>query len=497
MFRPLHGPALALGALVLVPMLSARPVAPVAPSDGRKTASDSQISGPASTAADQQDLAVTIYNSGVALVRDVRQLALPGGAFDLRLADIAATVNPATVHLRSLTDPSRLAIVEQNYQYDLLNPSKLLQKYVGREVRLVRRRTENGATRDEEVTATLLAFNEGPVWRIGDEIVTGLHADEYRFPQIPENLHSRPTLVMTLDNSGPARHQVETSYLANAMSWTADYVLTVGRDDRAADLDGWVTVTNNSGTSFKRASMQLVAGDLHRVHDGRALDAVVESVGAARAEAKQFRQEAFSEYHLYSLGRKTSVLDKETKQIAFLSGTGVPVAKRFVVEGQQFYYRNRHHPGSPLTDQVKVFYTFRNAARDGLGEPLPAGVVRVYQADAGGGVHLVGEDRIGHTPTDEELTLQIGTAFDVVCERKQTDFVKIADGVYELAFQITLRNRKKTPIAVDVNEPIAGDWRMLQSSHTATKTDAWAARFTVPVPAGGTSELTYRVRVRW
>jgi hypothetical protein len=395
-----------------------------------------------------------------------------------------------------LTDPSRLAIVEQNYQYDLLNPSKLLHKYVGREVRLVRRRIENGATRDEEVTATLLAFNEGPVWKIGDEIVTGLHADEYRFPQIPENLHSRPTLVMTLDNSGPARHQIETSYLAGAMSWTSDYVLTVGRDDRAADLDGWVTVTNNSGTSFKRASMNLVAGELHRVHDRVAL-AAPETAIAGRAEQKQFREEAFSEYHLYSLGRRTSVLDKETKQIAFLSGTGVPVAKRFVVHGQQVYYRNRQHPGSPLKDQVKVFYTFRNAARDGLGEPLPAGVIRVYQADGGGGVHFVGEDRIGHTPVDEELTLQIGTAFDVVCERKQTDFAKIAEGVYELAFQITLRNRKKTPITVEVNEPIAGDWRILQASHTATKTDAWAARFTVPVPAGGTSELTYRVRVRW
>lgn len=456
-----------------------------------------QPQGPTSTAGDQTDLGVTIYNSNVALVRDVRQLSLPSGAFDLRLSDIAATVNPATVHLRSLTDPARLGILEQNYQYDLLNPMKLLQKYVGREVRLVRRRTENGTTRSEEVTATLLAFNDGPVWKVGNEIVTGLQADEYRFPQIPENLHSRPTLVMTLDNDGAAKQQVETSYLAGSMNWIADYVLTVGRDDRAADLDGWVTVTNSSGTSFKQASLKLVAGDLHRVRDDRvALERAADM--AARAPAsKAFQQEAFSEYHLYTLGRKTTILDKETKQISFLSGTGVPVAKRFVVHGQQFYYRNRHHPGSPLKDAVQVFYVFRNAEKSSLGQPMPAGTIRVYQADASGGVQFVGEDLIGHTPVDEELSLQVGNAFDVVCERKQTDYSVIGGSTYEMAFEITLRNHKKAPITVQVNEPIAGDWQMLQTSHNATKTEAWAARFDVPVVASGTSVLRYRVRVRF
>jgi hypothetical protein len=468
------------------------------PIPGEAERSSTTAQGAASTAGDQTELGVTIYNSDVALVRDVRQLTLPTGAFDLRLGDIAATVNPATVHLRSLTDPTRLDIVEQNYQYDLLNPMKLLQKYVGRDVRLVRRRTDNGVAKDEEVTATLLAFNEGPVWKIGNEIVTGLEADEYRFPQIPENLHSRPTLVMSLDNGGPVKQQVETSYLAGKMNWVSDYVLTVGHDDRTADLDGWVTVTNNSGTSFKRASLKLVAGDLHRVRDNRvALEALAERVEKSAAPARQFQQEPFSEYHLYSLGRKTSILDKETKQISFLSGTAIPVVKRFVVHGQQFYYHNRQHPGSPLKDAVQAFYAFKNAEKTGLGQPMPAGVVRVYQADGSGGVQFVGEDRIGHTPTDEELSLQIGNAFDVVCERKQTDFNVIGGSTYEMAFEITLRNHKKTPITVQVNEPIAGDWRILQSTHTATKTEAWAARFDVPVAAGGSSVLQYRVRVRW
>ncbi len=453
----------------------------------------------AATLKNQVDLAVTVYNSNIALVRDVRQVALPAGAFDLRFLDIAASVNPATVHFRSLSEPAKLAILEQNYQFDLLDPQRLLKKYVGRDVTLVRRRQENGTTGEETVTARLLAFNDAPVWRIGDEIVTGFMPDQYRFPEIPENLHERPTLIWKLENGGTRDHRIETSYLAGSMTWNADYVLTVARDDQHADLDGWVTVSNTSGATYRNAKLQLVAGDLHRVAEGMA-DAQLEMAKAARemaASPAAFTREAFSEYHLYSLGRRTTLVENETKQISLLGGKDVPVKKLFVVNGQQFYYRNRQHPGSPLKDQVAVFYKLRNDEASALGMPMPAGTVRVYQADSNGGVQFAGEDRIDHTPKDEDLLLRIGTAFDVVCERKQTDYQKIADDVYEMAFQITLRNHKETGISVQVNEPIAGDWRMLSSTHPATKTDAWAAQFTVPVAANSEAVLNYRVRVRW
>jgi len=444
-------------------------------------------------------LAVTVYNSNVALVRDVRQVALPNGILDLRFLDIAATVNPATVHFRSLSEPSRLGILEQNYQFDLLDPQRLLRKYIGRDVTLVRTRMDNGTSRQEEVSARLLAFNDAPVWKIGNEIVTGMHADQYRFPEIPENLHSRPTLVWKIDNSGQRQHRIETSYLAANMSWMADYVLTVARDDARADLDGWVTVTNTSGTSYNNAKLQLVAGDLNRVRNDQALDdrMMAKAAREMAAAPPAFNREAFSEYHLYALNRKTTLLENETKQISLLGGTGVPVKKLFVVNGQNFYYRNRQAPGSPLKDQVRVFYKFRNSEAAGLGMPMPAGTVRVYQADSKGGIQFAGEDRIDHTPKDEDLTLQIGTAFDVVAERKQTDWVKIAEGVYEMAFEVTLRNHKATPISVQVNEPIAGDWRMLSSTHPHTKTDAWAAQFAVDVAANAESVLRYRIRVRW
>ena len=447
---------------------------------------------------DQIELSLTVYNSDIALVRDVRRLSLPTGDFDLKFMDIAATVNPATVHFRSLTEPSRVSVLEQNYEYDLLEPDKLLRKYVGREVTLVRTVQQDGTTRQEEVKAELLSYNSAPVWRIGKEIVTGMHADHIRFPELPDNLYSRPTLIWTLTNGGAQAHRVEASYLAGKLAWNADYVLTVARDDKSADLDGWVTLQNGSGTSFRNAKLQLVAGDLNRVRQAVADKRFAEARREMDAlAAAPMAQESFSEYHLYTLGRKTTINNSETKQVSMLNGSGVPVQKRFVVDGQDFYYHNQQHPGAPIKDIVQVYYQFKNDEKSGLGMPMPAGIVRVYQADSKGGVQLAGEDRIGHTPKDENLKLKIGNAFDVVCERNQIDFQKISSNVYEFEYEITLRNHKAIPITVEVNEPIGGSWRMIRSSHTPAKTAAWAAQFNVPVSADGSTTLKYRVRVTY
>ena len=468
-----------------------------ATSPGGKAAAAATGGSQSSTLADQADLSVTVYNSDIALVRDVRNLKLPGGTFDLQFMDIAATINPATVHFRSLTEPSAVGVLEQNYEYDLLEPDKLLRKYVGREVTLVRVRQEGGTTREEEVQARLLSFNTGPVWQIGKEIVTGLHADHIRFPELPGNLHSRPTLIWTLANSGAATHRVEASYLAGKLAWNADYVLTVGRDDKSGDLDGWVTLTNGSGTAFNNARLQLVADDLNRVRQQLEKRMEVDAAAPRAAAAEGMVQEAFSDYHLYTLGRRTTINNNETKQVSMLTGTGVPTLKRYVVNGQNYYYHNYQHPGAPLKDVVQVFYQFRNEQKGGLGVPMPAGTIRVYQADSKDGVHFVGEDRISHTPKDETINIKIGNAFDVVCERKQTDFRKISSGVYEFEYEITLRNHKATGVSVEVNEPIGGTWTMLRSSHKWTKTDAWALQFAVPVAADGTAALKYRVRVTY
>jgi hypothetical protein len=444
----------------------------------------------ATTQKDQSDLSVTVYNSNIALVRDVRQIRLQPGVFPLRFEDVAASIMPATVHFRSLTDPSKLNVIEQNYEYDLLDPQKLLNKYVGKEVSF--------EWQGMEAKALLLSDNGGPVWKIGNQIVTGLSVGSYRFPELPDNLYSRPTLVWTLDNRGADAQKVEASYLANSMNWNADYVLTVARDEKTADLDGWVTLVNNSGAAYHDAKLQLVAGDVHRTP--QVMNAEREMVMkdmVAGAPAMQFAQENFSEYHLYTLERRTSIQNNESKQISLLTGTNIPVEKYLQVEGQQYYYRNPQGIGNAIPQPVKVFYRFKNEQQAGLGMPLPAGTVRVYQADSQGGAQFAGEDNISHTPKDETLRIYVGNAFDVVCERKQTDYKKIAYDLYEMEYQITLRNHKNGPVTVEVREPIGGDWEVVNSNYKWTKLDVSTIGFQIPVEKDGTATLDYRVRVKW
>src|SRR5947208_13427951 len=258
---------IAAGATIIYPAARGNKVYASQEKEAGRTAAGDQ----STSLNDQTDLNVTVYNSNIALVRDVRQLTLPSGTFRLKFMDIAATVNPATVHFRSLNDPEKLGVIEQNYEYDLLEPAKLLHKYVGKEVTLVRSYQENNSTKREEIKATLLSDNNGPVWKIGNDIVTGMFAESYRFPEVPANLYERPTLLMSLENSGAKKQQVEASYLASNLSWNADYILAVARDDKNADLDGWVTVVNNSGTAFHNARLQLVAGELNRVQQSGAM----------------------------------------------------------------------------------------------------------------------------------------------------------------------------------------------------------------------------------
>ena len=451
------------------------------------------------TQKDQADLNVTVYNSNIALIRDVRQLHLASGTFPLRFEDVAASIMPATVHFRSLTDPAKLNVVEQNYEYDLLDAQKLLQKYVGREITLVRGEEEANSTKWVETKAVLLADNNNePVWKIGNEIVTGMPTSWYRFSELPGNLYSRPTLVWTLDNGGAASQKVEASYLTNNLNWNADYVLTVARDEKTSDLDGWVTLTNNSGASFVNAKLQLVAGEVHQVPPAvRARAEIASQLSTAMAAPPQFQQEGMSEYHLYTLGRRTTIQNNESKQISLLSGTNVPVEKYLTVEGQSYYYHNQQGIGNAIPEPVKLYYRFKNEEKGGLGMPLPAGTVRVYQADSKGGIQFVGEDQIDHTPKDETLKIYVGNAFDIVCERKQLDYKKLANNLYEMEYQITLRNHKDVPVTVEAREPIGGDWEVVNSSLKWTKLDATTISFEIPVEKNGTATLDYRVRVKW
>ena len=451
------------------------------------------------TASDRQSVNITVYNSNLGLVRETRRLTLPSGQIGLRFADVTAQIRPETVHLSSLTSPSGLRILEQNYQYDLLNPGKLLDKFVGKEITLVLRRYQNNSEIFEPVQATLLSNNAGQVWRVNGQIVINpTNIAEMRFPDVPKNLVATPTLVWDLENGTAGLQTIEASYLTNGMNWRADYVLVVNSNDTKGDLQGWVTLMNSSGATFENARLQLVAGDVNRVSEDRNYALAGAMAKRDMASESEFREQGFFEYHLYTLQRLTTVRDNETKQVSLLEAAGFDVKKEFVLNGQRYYYTNYNNPGQAIKEKIGVFIQFRNAQQNKLGMPLPAGTIRLYKKDDQGNQQFIGEDKIDHTPKDEDVRVKVGDAFDIVAERKQTDYRVIVSGhLYEYGYEIKIRNHKDTPVNVIVNEPIGGDWEVVSSTVEAKKTAAFAAQFNVPVAKDGETTLSYRVRVKY
>jgi hypothetical protein len=444
---------------------------------------------------DQTAVAVTIYNVNLGLVKDQRKIAVPRGKSEIRFMDVAAQIIPTSVYIKSLAEPGSLDVLEQNYEYDLLNPQKLLDKYVGKEVKLYQKNPYT--EREEIITATLLSNNGGPIFKINGDITFG-HPGRIIFPGVPENLISKPTLLWLLENRMTSAQEVEASYLTDNINWRADYVLTMNEKDDGADLSGWVTIDNKSGATYKDARIKLVAGDVNRVKEEKEYRAKTYRLAETMAApaAPQFKEEAFFEYHIYTLQRPSTIKDNQTKQIGLVSAEGIPVKKELLFYGARYYYYGQY--GEAMTNQkVGVYVEVQNKKENNLGIPLPKGTVRVYKSDSEGSLQFIGEDSIDHTPKDEKVRIKLGDAFDVVAARKQTDWKKIAYDTYEAAYEISLRNHKKEDVVVRVVEPIPGDWKVLSSSHEYKKTEAFTAEFSIPVEKDGEVKLTYRVRMRY
>ena len=451
-----------------------------------------------STLDDQTTVAVTIYNQDLALVKDRRRLELPVGGLDLAFRDVSARIQPETALLRGLTEGANLKVIEQNFDFDLLTPGKLLEKYVGRPVGVIKVHPTTGEETEEE--ATVLAATEGTVLRIGDRIETG-QPGRIVFRELPPNLRDRPTLVMKLDNGLAGPQELELSYLTAGLSWKADYVGELAADDSHLDLTGWVTLNNTSGTPYRDAQLQLVAGDVNRVRDLPSPAMAKEGMRMMAAAAPMMEEEALFEYHLYSLAQPTTIADNQSKQVALLAAQGIPARKELIFTGNDYYYRAQQSEiGVKL--KASVFLEIDNREEANLGLPLPKGVVRIYKQDSQGKAQFVGEDRIDHTPKNETLRLKLGEAFDVTADKTQTDFVKLSGTgpwqyQFETAYRLRLRNAKPEAVTVKVREPIPGDWKMLESSHPQQKVSANLAEWEIKIPAEGETVLTYRVRVRF
>ena len=437
----------------------------------------------------QKEVAITVYNGDLGLVKDTREVKLPEGTQEIMFMDVAAQIDPTSVHLKSLDQATGLRILEQNYEYDLLNPKKLMDKYIGKGVKLM---TTDGGLID----AVLLSNNGGPIYQIDGQIHVG-HPGRLILPDVPGGLMAKPTLVWLMQNGLAAPQRVEASYLTRGITWKADYVIVIDSADSRGDLSGWVTIDNRSGATYEQAVLKLVAGDLHRAPSDAELHGALRALASvAPALPSGFKEESFFEYHLYALQGRTTVKDNQTKQISLLDAAGIPIRKEFQYIGSPQYYRNQYST-SVSNQKVGVFLEIANSEANHLGIPLPKGVVRVYKADRDGSLQLVGEDRIDHTPKDENVKIKMGEAFDVVGERTQRDWRKVASRVYEAEWEIQLRNHKQEPVDITILEPVPGDWQVLKSTHPYDKLEAHTLKYRVAVPKDGKTTVTYRVRMTW
>ena len=438
---------------------------------------------------DQTGVAVTIYNQDLALVRDGRVMTLIKGENDVAFIDVSGHIQPETALLKS--SGGKLDVLEQNFDFDLLTPEKLLEKSVGGTVRVIVTDPKTGKETVEE--AKVLSVANGVVLQIGDRIETQAPG-RIVFAEVPPNLRSRPTLVTKISSDTAGKLPVELDYLTGGLSWAADYVAELAPDERSIELKGWVTLTNTSGTSYRNGKLQLVAGDINRVRREMAAGAATAMPMSAAAPAPMAEQALF-EYHLYTLGRPTTIAENQTKQVELLTGHAIPVTKeyRFANLAPGYNYQMGEAPRVNASVRLK----FVNTEKSGLGIPLPQGTVRVYKADNAGQAIFVGEDAIQHTPKNEYVDLTLGQAFDVTARGKQTDFETLGDNVYESAYEIEFKNAKSEAVTVILAQTVPGDWKMLEESANHEKADASTALWHISVPANGSTKLAYRVRVKY
>lgn len=454
------------------------------------------LSGPAHAAAvEGQRLALTIYNQDLALVEDVRPLDFTVGRARLEFKDVSASIRPETVALSA----TGVEIVEQNFDFDLLTPEKMMEKAVGHQVKIVRTNPGNGNEVTE--TATVLSVNNGVVLKIGDRIEV-LRADgaptRVIFDKVPENLRARPTLSVNVASNAAGRRDATLSYLTTGLSWKADYVALFDEQAKKLDMQGWVTLTNKSGTTFSDAVTQLVAGNINIVRaeqpewQQQQWQQEQQRIRAARQAGNEpGARRPLADYYVYPLAERTTVADNQTKQVGFLDAQGVAARKVYEYSADWF---------TSLTDpeHAAVVVRFSNSSKGGLGAQLPAGMVRVYVRDTDGKPRFVGENRIGHIPQGSEISVKTGDAFDVTVQPTLVKQDRAGFWRSRYSMEYLVRNARGEPVTLDIRQ--GGLWRegkVLQESIKSTRPDAYTLQWSVPVAANGETKLTFTVETGW
>lgn len=430
------------------------------------------------TAALADDVAITVYNQNLALVKEGRTLDFQKGVNALSLTDVASSIDPTSVHFKLRQGGNDVELLEQNYQYDLVSSDKILQKYLGNQIDVI---MKNG----DVLSGTYLSSSSGYiVLQLKDGSIRMINAEEMlnvTAPKLPEGLIVVPTLQWLVSSDISGKRDVEVSYLTGNINWHAEYIALLDKDDQHVRLSGWVSLDNSSGKTYKDAKLKLVAGDINLVRQAPQYrtDMLMETARAAKG-APGFEQKSFFEYHLYTLGRATTIANNETKQVSLFDPVETPATKTY-------YYTSGGQ-------DVEVRVKFKNSEANGLGMPLPAGKIRMTKLDTDGSEEFLGEDRIDHTPKDEEVKLKVGNAFDIVGETNVVDSKRITDKVREITTEVKLRNHKKEKVEVIVGASLGRDWQIVESNFDYAKKNASEVEFTVPVAVDGEAVLRYKVR---
>lgn len=453
-------------------------------------------------------MSLTVYNGGFGLVKDVRNFKLSSGRQTLVVPNVASRIEPDSVAIRSISSPGSFAVLEQNYRYDLISPVNILRKSIGQDV-IVRQVLPNGDVHD--TFGTLLSApsqegsNLGAVIRLQNQDLMLNPEGTIIVRQMPKNLLSQPTLMWELESDLAGQNSVELSYITGGLSWESNYVLSLNDDGSRGDLKGWVTMINESGANYENCKLKFLAGDVNRVAPAP-VPSRAGSAGAMfkAAEDSAMGEEQFGEYHLYTLPRPATVLMNEMKQLSLLEATNVPIQKVIIFDPMRNYrgwQPNEGEVGSGVLKPI-VQYKITNKKDSNMGMPMPAGKFKIYQRDSEGATQLVGEDRIEHTPADETIKLNVGRAFDIVAERKRTDFKYVYGssrspiGATE-SFVTELRNRKKTAETVYLYERYWGDWKVTKASEPYKKLDANTISFEVVLKPGEVRKVTYSFETNW
>lgn len=462
-------------------------------------------------ASDSKGVNLTIYNQNFGLVKDIRMVGMINGVNWVRFADVAAKIDPTSVSFVSLTAPNAVVVREQNYQYDLIDPTTILAKSIGKTLKF-RQIGPGGSVR--EFSGTLLNSPrtyvadpsgggnsvrwQGLVVRTPEGIVLN-PAGEIEIAELPPGLISKPSLYWKLESTKAGEHQTEIAYQTSGMNWHADYVAVLNKDDNELDLTSWVTLDNKSGATYKQAALKLMAGDVRKIQPQVTRmhkEAYMRASGAS-TPAQQFQEQSFAEYHLYTLQGKTDLNDNETKQLSLFNANQVPAHKQFIYDPAPHVIYPWMDRGGDRTKKVAVKIEVDNSEKNNLGMPLPKGKVRVYKRDADGAMQFIGEDLIDHTPRDEKIRLYIGDAFDIVGERKQLSTQRISEKVTRESYEISLRNHKDKEVTVTAVEHAWGTWKILTNSHEFKKKDSSTFEFNVVIPANGEVKITYEIEHRY